>query len=61
MSAKVAKPSVNYRPADEHSTKRCESCSMYRKGNGEKGTCTLVRGAIDPSDVCDEWEPKGDG
>lgn len=57
--AKLSKPSVNYRPAQ--GTRRCATCSMFRKGNGEKGTCTLVRGAIDPHDVCNEWESKGHG
>lgn len=60
MTEKLAKPEVNYRKAT--SSRRCGNCSMFRRGRSEmmvsEGTCTLVKGDIDPFDVCDRWEPK---
>lgn len=48
---KVSKASVNYRPAD--STRRCGTCIMFHDGK-----CDLVKGKIDPDDMCDRWETK---
>lgn len=50
---KVSKDSVNYRPSDDPSHS-CGTCSMFRPG----GACTLVAGAIESQDVCDEWDPR---
>lgn len=50
---KVSKESVNYRPAT--GDRRCGNCVMFHSG-----TCDLVKGEINPKDVCDRWEAKVD-
>lgn len=51
----VSKETVNYRPSQ-----KCGNCSMFRAlnefGEGDMGTCTLVKGNIDRHDVCDKWD-----
>ncbi len=53
---KVSKESVNYRPAD--SSRHCGNCVMIRLNapDFESHSCTLVKGLIEPEDVCDRWE-----
>ena len=53
---KVSKSSVHYRAAD--SAKHCANCSMFRPSAFGDGTCTLVAGEINATDVCDKWEKK---
>lgn len=48
---KLSKASVHYRIGTH--AKRCGNCSMYRDQS-----CTLVKGIIDPSYVCDRWDRK---
>jgi broad specificity phosphatase PhoE len=52
-AATLTKSAVNYRDAPEGSEERCGNCSMYHAKQ-----CTLVRGLIDPDDVCDRWAAK---
>jgi 8-oxo-dGTP pyrophosphatase MutT (NUDIX family) len=47
---KLAKAEVHYRPSI--GSRKCENCVMFRG----PGSCTLVKGAIDPEDVCDRFE-----
>ena len=55
---KVTKSSVNYRHGS--SEKHCGNCTMIRlmPPDFETHKCTLVKGIINPDDVCDEWEAK---
>lgn len=58
---KVTKASVNYRRAAPSSSKRCETCVMFRRRLvpfAQTGHCTLVAGQIDTRDVCDRWEDR---
>lgn len=48
----MTKPEAGYRPGGTPGH-RCGDCTMIR---GER--CTLVRGLIDPDDVCDHFEPR---
>lgn len=58
MNEKVSKESVNYRQATARGH-RCGTCSMFRpQPNSPNRGCTLVRGTIRASDVCDRWEGK---
>jgi hypothetical protein len=50
---KVSKESVNYR--ESATDKRCGNCAMFNTG---AGTCDLVKGDIQPNDVCDRWVTK---
>lgn len=54
---KYTKQEVNYRGAGS-STTRCENCSNFRWGGGERGTgsCRIVAGRITADAVCDEFE-----
>lgn len=51
------KDQVNYRPSSGR--ERCGNCTMIRLNppDFESHGCTLVKGLIDPDDVCDEWYP----
>ena len=49
----VSKESVHYRETDGART--CGNCVMFHPSSK---TCDLVKGAISPEDVCDEWEAK---
>lgn len=51
------KEQVNYREGT--SARHCGNCVMIRlmPPDFETHKCTLVRGVIDPQDVCDEWSP----
>lgn len=51
----VSKESVNYRRAAPGAEHRCGTCVMYKASR-----CDLVKGYIDPKDVCDKWEAKPD-
>lgn len=55
---KVSKRSVRYRIGSR--TEHCGNCSMYAADGNRpmQGTCTLVRGVILPSMLCDKWEKK---
>lgn len=54
-SAKLSQKEVDYRPAIDPE-RRCGTCSMFRiSGDDEHGECTLVKGIIDPQDVCNRW------
>jgi hypothetical protein len=44
------KVEAHYRESDS-GTRRCGTCSMFRDGS-----CTLVKGSIEPDHVCDYWE-----
>ena len=52
-AATKSKSEVDYRKSTDKG-RECGTCSMFVKPDA----CTLVRGTIKPSDVCDEWEPK---
>jgi hypothetical protein len=54
-SGKLSQKEVDYRPAKDPE-RRCGTCSMFRiSGDDEHGECTLVKGTIDPNDVCNRW------
>lgn len=54
-SAALSKAQVDYRAAIDPD-RRCGTCSMFRiSGDDEHGECTLVKGIIDPQDVCNRW------
>ena len=53
-AATLPKSAVGYRETDSQAM-RCGTCAMY-----EDGSCSLVQGAIDPQDVCDQWQ-RSDG
>lgn len=55
-AATLAKSQVNYRESSSEQ-ERCGTCGMYQ---GD-GTCSLVKGDIDPHHVCDRWEPQAAG
>jgi hypothetical protein len=59
---KYSKAEVNYRPAGSSNT-RCEHCSHFRWGGGERGTgsCRIVMGRIEADGVCDAYEGGGSG
>lgn len=59
---KFTKDEVNYRDAGSSNT-RCEKCSNFRWGGGERGTgsCRIVMGRIEAGAVCDEYEGGGGG
>jgi len=46
-----SKDEVDYRPSTD-AAKRCGTCYMFSKGH-----CKIVRGPVDPRDVCDRWVP----
>lgn len=48
------KADVGYRRGS--AARNCGNCVMIRAA-GDGHRCTLVRGPIDPADVCDEWAP----
>lgn len=48
----VSKESVNYRAATDPA-RECSTCGMYRDHK-----CDLVRGWIEPDDLCDRWIPR---
>ena len=55
MAPTLSKRQVAYRPASPlRLRERCGTCVMYRAG----GSCTLVKGLIQPMAVCDRWAPK---
>lgn len=49
----MTKVQANYRISG--TSRRCETCSMFRRSSR---TCTLVLGTIYAEDVCDYWEAK---
>jgi hypothetical protein len=54
-SATLSKDTVDYRQSKDPQ-RRCGTCSMFRiSGDDESGECTLVKGSIDPDDVCNRW------
>lgn len=54
-TGKLSQKEVDYRPAKDPE-RRCGTCSMFRiSGDDEHGECTLVKGIIDPQDVCNRW------
>jgi hypothetical protein len=55
-TATMSKGQVHYRNADTPG-RSCGNCSMFRAPNG----CTLVKGTIRPSGVCDRWASNGEG
>jgi hypothetical protein len=56
MAPTMTKAETNYRPA--HVTnRRCGVCSMYKRSR-TLGSCTLVKGMIDPDYVCKKFEPR---
>ena len=52
---KESKADVNYRKSTDP-RQRCGTCSMFRP----PASCTLVKGTIYRSGVCDEFEPRGE-
>lgn len=50
----ISKAEAHYRKAVTEA-KRCGTCVMFRPASS---TCTLVRGPIRASDLCDEWQKK---
>jgi SPP1 gp7 family putative phage head morphogenesis protein len=54
--ATLTKEQANYRVSDDG--EHCGNCSMIRvrPPDFESYSCTLVKGLIDPSFVCDHWE-----
>jgi SPP1 gp7 family putative phage head morphogenesis protein len=55
-AATLSKAQANYRDPSDLPGRNCVTCTMYR----HPGSCTLVKGAIDPAAICDHWEV-GDG
>lgn len=53
-TGKITKESVNYRVAD-NASQCCGTCRMFDYSNNN---CTLVRGTIFRTDVCDRWEKR---
>ena len=51
---KIDPREVDYRPAGA-SHMRCGTCGMFELAHGR---CSLVKGRILASDVCDEWVQK---
>ena len=52
----VSQASVDYRAATD-AEHRCGTCVMFRSDAIMWGTCTLVKGRIHASAVCDRWYP----
>lgn len=52
-AATLSKAQARYRDPSDQPGKRCGNCSMFRDGS-----CTLVKGVIDPAAVCDHWEAR---
>lgn len=55
-AATLSKAAVNYRDATDPK-RECGNCEMFRAPHG----CTLVKGRIEPDDVCDRWVAKATG
>lgn len=47
----LTKEQAGYREAEPGSRSHCGNCDMFVAG----GRCTLVKGEIDPADVCNHW------
>jgi SPP1 gp7 family putative phage head morphogenesis protein len=62
-AATLSKEAVNYRPSTEDTGRSCGTCSMFRRDAPGVGTgsCTLVKGAIRATFVCDHWEASDGG
>jgi len=56
MAPTMTKAETNYRPAS-FTNRRCGVCSMYKRSS-PLGSCTLVKGLIDPDYVCKKFEPR---
>lgn len=47
---------VNYVEVSADPAKRCENCSLYRRADANAcGTCTLIKGPINPAGTCIRW------
>ncbi len=47
---------VNYVERSADPAKRCENCSLYRRGDANAcGSCTLIKGPIHPAGTCIRW------
>lgn len=61
--ATMSKEAANYREADPATHQACGNCDMFQGGAGQNGTCSLVKGVISATGVCDEYqaqEPSGE-
>ena len=55
MAATLTKAEAGYRATRVgDKARRCGNCSMYKSPK----QCTLVKGVIDPEDICKHWEKK---